>query len=240
MKAVSRRARIGWGVLLVVVGCAMVPRAGGAMIAVDAATRMPAPAEFRAGMLVQQRFVEGELLLRLRTRLPVEALMVWDAWTRADQLVQWFPHEAEMTVTEGGEYQWRWEGQEEVWRGSFVEVVRPEVLVFTWTPPESYFPEGAYETTVRLTFEETEGETTLTLEHAGFRGAPEMEATLSRWEDYLYNLRAYLLRRGASSGPAPAARPRVTRSTVGSSQRGLDGRSVPGSPPASDPRRDRT
>lgn len=193
MRVKSSRAHLGAALLALPVLAVVVATAAaraGATTSGSAAGQGPS-----TGEAVRQSFVEGELLLRLRTRLPVEAAVVWDAWTRADQLVQWFPHEAEMTVSEGGEYRWRWEGQEEVWQGSFVEIDRPEVLAFTWNPPESFFPEGAYETTVRLTFEETEGDTTLILEHSGFRGAPEMEATLVRWEEYLYNLRAWLLRR---------------------------------------------
>lgn len=186
MDAESRRRPIGTGIvalLMAVLGWA------------GPTARVVASGADPAGAVVQQRYVEGELLLRVRTRIPVEASVAWDAWTRADQLVQWFPHEAEMTVAEGGEYRWSWEGQQDVWQGTFVEVDRPQVLTFTWNPPESFFPEGSYETTVRLTFEEAEGETLLTLEHSGFRDTADMEATYGRWEEYLYNLRAYLLRR---------------------------------------------
>ena len=119
--------------------------------------------------------------------------------TEANQLVEWFPHWAEITVTEGGTYRMGWDGIDAVWEGTYVEVDRPNLLVFTWNPPAAYFPDGAYSTTVRLSFEQVEGVTEMVLEHTGFRGTAEMESTLETWRAYLYNLRAHLLQRGPGS-----------------------------------------
>ncbi len=143
----------------------------------------------------QRAFVSGELVVRLSMEIPVGREEVYDAWTVADQLVQWFPSSAQMTVTEGGEYRFGWDGWEEQWAGTYVEVERPERLVFTWQPPAAVFPEGAYETTVVLTFEELDGATRLVLEHGGFQGGMEMESHMQAWRGYLYNLRAFLLQR---------------------------------------------
>jgi len=149
------------------------------------------------GAVTQQRaFVEGELVLRLTMEIPLAPEVLYDAWTTADELVQWFPSFAEMTVTEGGEYRFGWEGWEDEWLGVYVEVDRPNRLVFTWQPPASAFPEGAYQTTVTLTFEALdEGATLLVLEHGGFQGGLEMESHMEAWRGYLYNLRAFLLQR---------------------------------------------
>jgi uncharacterized protein YndB with AHSA1/START domain len=138
-------------------------------------------------------YVEVERLIRLSMSLPVEPERVFDAWTNAPQLVEWFPHWAEITVTEGGSYRMGWDGIDAVWEGTYLEVERPEVLVFTWNPPAEYFPGGAYPTTVRLTFEQVDDGTEMVLEHSGFRGTAEMETTLETWRAYLYNLRALLL-----------------------------------------------
>jgi uncharacterized protein YndB with AHSA1/START domain len=138
-------------------------------------------------------YVEVERLIRLSMSLPVQPEQVFDAWTNAAQLVEWFPHWAEITVTEGGSYRMGWDGIDAVWEGTYLEVERPEALVFTWNPPAEYFPDGAYSTTVRLTFEQVNGETEMVLEHSGFRGSAEMETTLETWRAYLYNLRALLL-----------------------------------------------
>lgn len=143
----------------------------------------------------QRAFVESELVVRLAMEIPVGREDVYDAWTTADQLVQWFPGSAQMTVTEGGEYRFGWDGWEEQWVGTYVEVDRPRRLVFTWQPPASVFPEGAYQTTVALTFEDLDGSTRLVLEHSGFQGGAEMESHLEAWRGYLYNLRAFLLQR---------------------------------------------
>ena len=149
------------------------------------------------GEAQQRAFVEGELVLRLTMDLPIEPEQFFDAWTTADQLVEWFPSQAEMTVTEGGEYVFSWDGWDEEWRGTYIEVDHPSRLVFTWLPPAAVFPEGAYETTVTLTFEEIEGATRLVLEHGGFQGGVEMESHLEAWRGYLYNLRAFLLQRSS-------------------------------------------
>ena len=143
----------------------------------------------------QSAFVEAELLVRLTMELPVEIEVMFDAWTTADQFVQWFPGWAEMTVTEGGEYRLGWDGWEEEWLGNYIEVDRPTKLVFTWLPPVAVLPIGAYETTVTLSFEDLQGTTRMTLEHSGFQAGPEMESHKEAWSGYLYNLRAYLLQR---------------------------------------------
>ena len=143
----------------------------------------------------QSAFVESELLVRLTMELPVEIEVMFDAWTTADQFVQWFPGWAEMTVTDGGEYRFGWDGWEEEWAGNYIEVDRPTKLVFTWLPPVAVFPIGAYETTVTLSFEDLQGTTRMTLEHSGFQAGPEMESHKEAWSGYLYNLRAYLLQR---------------------------------------------
>ena len=148
---------------------------------------------------VQRRaFVEADRLLRLSMEVPVEPELMFDAWTNAPQLVEWFPHWAEITVTEGGSYRMGWDGIDAVWEGTYLEVDRPSILTFTWNPPAAYFPDGAYPTTVRITFEQLEGVTRMVLEHSGFRGTADMETTLETWRAYLYNLRALLLQQPPS------------------------------------------
>lgn len=142
--------------------------------------------------------VQVERSYRLTLQVPVSREAVYDAWTVAEQLVEWFPDWVDnMRVAPGGGYEMGWEGYDAVWSGEYVEVERPEVLSFTWAPPESIFPAGAYPTTVRVTLEEEEDGTRILLEHSGFRHTREMEPTLRAWRSYLFNLRAYLLQRQA-------------------------------------------
>lgn len=140
-----------------------------------------------------------ERIARLTLRLPVERQVAYDAWTDANQLVEWFPHWAEITVTEGGAFEIGWEGYEGVWQGTYLVVDRPARLSFTWLPPAEVFPAGAYETIVDLRFEQADGGgTVMTLEHTGFEDADTMEAQLQAWRGYLFALRAFLLQAPAS------------------------------------------
>ena len=149
-----------------------------------------------APLSAQQRaFVEGGIAVELSMEIPVPIEEVWDAWTTAGQLVEWFPGAAQMEVTEDGEYVFGWDGWDGEWRGTYLEVDRPSRLVFTWKPPASAFPEGSYETTVTLTFEDLDGTTKFTLEHGGFQAGADAESHLNSWRSYLYNLRVFLLQR---------------------------------------------
>jgi len=147
----------------------------------------------RPGQESSSTIVQTDRVARLTLALPVEREPAFDAWTNANQLVEWFAHWAEMTVAPDGGYRIGWEGVPGVWQGRYIEIDRPERLVFTWLPPAEVFPAGAYETTVTLTFEEAENGTTMILEQTGFLGVAELEAQLQAWRGYLFALRAFLL-----------------------------------------------
>jgi len=139
--------------------------------------------------------LEIERVVRMRLALPVDREIAFDAWTVSTDLVEWLPHWVEMQVAEGEGFSMGWDGYEGVWTGIYLEVARPERLVFTWVPPEGVFPSGSYETVVTLTFEEVEeGRTSLVLEHSGFREPGELESQLQAWRGYMFALRAHLLR----------------------------------------------
>jgi uncharacterized protein YndB with AHSA1/START domain len=132
---------------------------------------------------------------RMRLALPVSPEVAFDAWTVSGQLVEWLPHWVEMQVAEGAGFTMGWDGYDGEWSGTYLEVERPERLVFTWVVPDGVFPSGVNETVVTLTFEEVEdGRTSLLLEHSGFGDAAELESQLEAWRGYLFALRAHLLR----------------------------------------------
>lgn len=109
---------------------------------------------------------------------------VFDAWVRAELLEQWFAphgcslHIEHMDARTGGSFHWCIHDPEfgECWTiGSYIEVVRPERIVFTSViadaagqpaTPESqgHDPEWPAETVVRVTFDERDGQTVVTLE----------------------------------------------------------------------------
>lgn len=139
--------------------------------------------------------LEIDRVVRMRLALPVDRETAFDAWTVSTNLVEWLPHWVEMQVAEGQKFSMGWDGYEGVWTGTYLEVDRPERLVFTWVAPEGVFPSGSYETIVTLTFEEVEeGRTSLLLEHSGFREPAELESQLQAWRGYMFALRAHLLR----------------------------------------------
>ena len=139
--------------------------------------------------------LELERVVRMRLALPVDRETAFDAWTVSTELVEWLPHWVEMQVAEGEGFSMGWDGYEGVWMGTYLEVERPERLVFTWVAPEGVFTSGSYETVVTLTFEEVEeGRTSLLLEHSGFLDPSELESQLQAWRGYMFALRAHLLR----------------------------------------------
>src|SRR5262245_12878205 len=87
---------------------------------------------------------------------------VFDAWTEAEQFMQWMcppgvgVDECELDVRPGGA--WRVKGFMPNGRfamsGAYVEVKRPELLVFTWAhhAEEDWTAPRGHETTVRVEF----------------------------------------------------------------------------------------
>src|SRR5688500_10986299 len=123
-------------------------------------------------------------LVRIEQTFDVPREQVFDAWVQKDLLEEWFApdgctlHIARLDVREGGGYHWCIKNPSfgECWTvGSYVEVCRPERLVFTSTiadaeglprTPDSqgHDPEWPQHTTVRVTFTERAGRTIVTLE----------------------------------------------------------------------------
>jgi uncharacterized protein YndB with AHSA1/START domain len=117
--------------------------------------------------------------LRLSRVFDASRERVFDAWARQDHFVQWMcPPRVTITLCEidvrpGGA--WRIGGRNESGRvfassGKYVEVQRPERLVFTWAhhaDGDFARPRG-HETTVRIELRATGQKTELTLIHGAF------------------------------------------------------------------------
>jgi uncharacterized protein YndB with AHSA1/START domain len=104
---------------------------------------------------------------------------VFDAWTKRDHFIQWMcPSGVTITVMEidvrvGGA--WRVDGKNESGRvfassGKYVEVKRPERLVFTWAhhADGNFANVRGHETTVRIELRAVGNKTELTLIHGAF------------------------------------------------------------------------
>ncbi|HZQ01960.1 MAG TPA: SRPBCC domain-containing protein [Reyranella sp.] len=117
--------------------------------------------------------------LRLTRIFDATRERVFDAWTKRDQFIQWMcPPGVTITLMEidvhaGGA--WRIEGRADGGRifsssGRYVEVKRPERLVFTWAHHKDgdFTKPRGHETTVRIELRALGNKTELTLIHGTF------------------------------------------------------------------------
>jgi uncharacterized protein YndB with AHSA1/START domain len=118
---------------------------------------------------------------------------VWDALTRAEELLRWFPNEhAAVDLRPGGLASFIWdEGADE----AVIDVVEPpDRFVFRWRPAGFDRPY----TTVSFELEEIESGTRLTLVESGFAALPDQIREQSQrgndagWRDELEELKTYL------------------------------------------------
>ncbi len=125
-----------------------------------------------------------DALVRIEQTFDAPREQIFDAWVQKDRLEEWFApdgctlHIARLDVREGGGYHWCIKNPSfgDCWTiGSYLEVRRPERLVFTATiadkdgiprTPESQGHDAAWprDTTIRVTFTERAGRTIVTLE----------------------------------------------------------------------------
>jgi len=142
--------------------------------------------------------------LRLSRIFDASCERLFDAWARQDHFVQWMcPPGVEITVCEidvrpGGA--WRIDGLHEGGRrafsssGKYVEVKRPERLVFTWghhADGDIAKPRG-HETTVRIELRALGDKTELTLIHGPFLDAPSLANHEQGWKGSFDKLLAFL------------------------------------------------
>jgi len=151
-------------------------------------------------------------LVRIEEAFDVPRDQVFDAWVRRDLLEQWFApagctlHIAHLDVREGGGYHWCINNPSfgDCWTiGSYLEVVRPERLVFTaaiadadGTPrtpaSQGHDPAWPQETTVRVTFAERAGQTIVTLEQDVSERLAKRTGAHPSWLQMLGRLRQQL------------------------------------------------
>jgi uncharacterized protein YndB with AHSA1/START domain len=151
-------------------------------------------------------------LVRIEQTFDLPREQVFDAWVRKDLLEEWFApdsctlHIARLDVREGGGYHWCIANPSfgECWTiGSYLEVRRPERLVFTAIiadadgvprTPESqgHDPAWPQNTTVRVTFTECAGRTLMTLEQDVTERLAKRTGAYPSWMQMLDRLRRQL------------------------------------------------
>jgi uncharacterized protein YndB with AHSA1/START domain len=129
---------------------------------------------------------------------------VFDAWVVQENFIQWMcpPNvhvdEVKLDSRPGGAWHLRGRNatRNVVTSGTYVEVVRPERLVFTWAhhaTEDTASPRG-HETTVRLEFRALGDKTEMTLIQGPFADTPSCNAHFEGWTGSFGKLETYLRR----------------------------------------------
>ena len=143
--------------------------------------------------------------LRLVRTFDAPRERVFDAWIVEKNFIQWMcpptvnVDEVRLDVRPGGAWHLRGRkpnGAGFATSGKYLEVKRPERLVFTWAhhQTDDYASPLGHETTVRLEFRAIGHKTELTLVHGPFADAPSCDAHIAGWSGSLDKLETYLRR----------------------------------------------
>ena len=110
---------------------------------------------------------------------------VFDAWTEASQVVQWFvcaedpASRVEIDLRVGGDYLIHWDRTAtgpKTLRGTYREIDRPRRLVFTWR-----WDGSEEETVVAMEFVARAGKTEVSLRHSGFTSSGSRDEHDTGW-----------------------------------------------------------
>ncbi len=132
-------------------------------------------------------------MIEVRRRFAASPERVFDAWTQADVLLEWWsaspshrPGIAEVDLRVGGRYRLSMidgDGVETIISGEYVEVRRPARLAFTWS-----WDGGATASLVEIDFEEDGDATLVTLRHSGLVTPESVERHERGWNGCLDSL----------------------------------------------------
>ncbi len=145
-------------------------------------------------------------ILRITRTFDATRERVFDAWAKQEHFVQWMcPPGVEVTVCEidvrpGGA--WRVGGRHDgggrvfASSGKYVEVKRPERLVFTWAhhADGDFAKPRGHETTVRIELRALGNKTELSLIHGPFVDTPSMGNHNAGWTGSFDKLEVFLRR----------------------------------------------
>lgn len=144
----------------------------------------------------------SEHALIIRKHLPAAPAVVFDAWTTPAHMANWLSPMTSASVPRldlrvGGEFQIDMHGEEKsyVHTGKYLEIDRPNKLVFTWVS------EGTQqeETVVTIELQEKAGGTELTLTHERFPSAKAKENHNQGWTAIVEKLERVLSGDAAAS-----------------------------------------
>jgi uncharacterized protein YndB with AHSA1/START domain len=127
--------------------------------------------------------------------------LVFKAWTEPEHMVRWFgPRGFTSAIVHsdlrpGGTYRIHMrgpEGEDHWTQGIFHEVAAPERLVMAGSWADAEGNPTSPETVLRLTFENQEGKTRLTLHQTGFESVTARDAHRGGWSSSFERLAEYL------------------------------------------------
>ena len=134
----------------------------------------------------------SEHTLTITKHLPAAPEVVFDAWTTPEDMTNWFgPSMVPVSVPKlelrvGGEYRvdMHGEGKDYIHTGKYLEIDRPNKLVFSW------FLQGGQEneTVVTLDLKAEGGGTLLTLTHERFSTAESRDGHKKGWTEIVERL----------------------------------------------------
>jgi uncharacterized protein YndB with AHSA1/START domain len=136
----------------------------------------------------------------LRRTFKASRSRVFDAWTKPEQLREWFgpagmtTPEVTLDLREGGKYRIvivDSDGDRNIAVGTFTKVHPPEQLAYTWSW-ESNDPPDIYETHVTIDFIERGGDTEMVFRHEGFRTVDSRNGHESGWTTSFDKLAAFI------------------------------------------------
>jgi uncharacterized protein YndB with AHSA1/START domain len=136
----------------------------------------------------------------LRRTFKAARSRVFDAWTKPEQLRQWFgpagmtTTEAAVDLREGGKYRiviLDSDGDKNIAVGTFTKVRPPDHLAYTWSW-ETNDPPDIYETQVTIDFIERGDDTEMVFKHEGFGKIESRNGHEGGWTTSFDKLAGYL------------------------------------------------
>ncbi len=148
---------------------------------------------------------DGTLELVIRREFPFPRELVFEAWLNKDHLAKWMGPtpdinlvHTEVNAKQGGTYRLGFQEKgcsdsTSYVHGEYLEIIRPEKLVFTWIWEEP-LPEAGIETLVTVEFSETKTGTEILLTHQRFMDEASRERHDQGWQGTLEKLRTHFSR----------------------------------------------
>ena len=143
----------------------------------------------------------SDLALTMTRHLPVPPEVVFDAWTTPDYMANWLSPMTTASIPKlelkvGGEFQIDMHGEDKdyVHTGKYIEIDRPNKLVFSW------FSEGTgqQETIVTLDIQAEKDGSLLTLTHERFTSEESQKSHEGGWTRILERLDEVLSKRASA------------------------------------------